>query len=143
MDRPWSGTTPSAGGGTAARSATAGATAQFTFRGTSVQWISTRASNLGMADVYLDNVFMERVDLYAATEAMRVPVFEATGLASGSHTLRIEVTGLKNAAASAAFVFVDAFDVVLPEPAPVVTRIQQTDSSVTYDANWAHSSGNP
>ncbi len=39
-------------------------------------------------------------------------VASAAGLAAGSHTLRIEVTGTKNAASTDAIVAVDAFDVI-------------------------------
>jgi len=38
-------------------------------------------------------------------------MFSATGLAAGSPSLRIEVTGTKNDASTAAIVAVDAFDV--------------------------------
>jgi hypothetical protein len=41
----------------------------------------------------------------------QAPVFTATGLAAGSHTLEIEVTGLKNAGSGDPVVIVDAFDV--------------------------------
>jgi len=72
-----------------------------------------------------------------------VPVFTATGLGPGPHTLRIDVTGLKNGAATRAWIAVDAFDVALPVPAPAVSRIQQTDASVTYTtAGWGQSSPN-
>jgi hypothetical protein len=145
MGRPWSGTTPNNGTGTAARAAAAGASAEFTFSGSQVQWISTRGPGYGMADVSIDGVVIDRVDLYAATEVMRAAVFTHGGLGPGTHRLRIDVTGLKNGASTGTFVFVDAFDVVLPEPAPVVTRIQQTDAAVAYTTGatgWTQSSPN-
>jgi hypothetical protein len=147
MGRPWSGTNPNYGTGTAARAAAAGASAEFTFSGSQVQWISTRGPSYGMADVSVDGIVIERVDLYAATEVMRAAVFTHTGLGPGTHRLRIDVTGSKNGASTGTFVFVDAFDVVLPQPAPVVTRIQQTDAAVAYTtppgtAGWTQSNPN-
>lgn len=64
-----------------------------------------------------------------------MPVFTATGLAPASHTLRILVTGERNPAATVARVVVDAFDVTLLSPLPMVTRTQDTNPSVvTYTA---------
>jgi hypothetical protein len=85
-----------------------------------------------MADVFVDGVFATRVDLYAPTDVVQTTVFSASGLTDGPHTLRIDVTGVKNPAATSAWVIVDAFDVPLPATAPVVTRVQETDLSITY-----------
>lgn len=83
------------------------------------------------------------MDLYTPTEELQVPVFTATGLAAGPHTLTIDVTGLKNGAAIGAFVVIDAVDVTLPSPAPPVSRVEQLDPSVTYLTDgWIHSSPN-
>jgi hypothetical protein len=61
-------------------------------------------------------------------------MFTASGLANTSHTLTIEVTGQQNAAATAAFIIVDAFDV----PAVTVSRLQETDPDISYAplAGW-------
>jgi hypothetical protein len=134
--RAWSGTSLQAGIGTAARSATVGARAQFTFTGTSVSWIGFRGPWAGIADVFLDGGFVTRLDLYSPNEAVQVPVFTATDLAAGTHTLRIDVTGEKNPAATLAFVVVDAFDPLPLVPAPAVTRVEETDPSATYTAGW-------
>ena len=102
--RAYSSTSLQNGGGTAARSATAGARAEFAFTGTSVSWIGLRGPWLGIADVFVDGGFAARVDLYAATEAVQATVFSASGLPAGTHTLRIDVTGERNPAANSAFV---------------------------------------
>jgi len=119
-------------GGTAAFSTTPGAQVTFTFTGPSVSWIGGRASVTGIARISLDGVFMTEVDTYSMTEEIRVPMFAATGLANASHTLTIEVTGRKNAAATSTLVVVDAFDV----PAATISRLQETDPSVIYTAGW-------
>jgi trimeric autotransporter adhesin len=132
LDRAWSGTSANAGGGTAARSAAAGARAELAFAGTAVRWIGYRGPVAGMADISLDGIPLARIDLYSAAEELQVPVFTATGLSAGSHTLVIQVTGLRNAAASAALVVVDAFDLTLPSGGPPVHRVQQLDPAVSY-----------
>ena len=119
-------------GGTAAFSTTSGAQATFTFTGPSVTWIGGRAPSTGIARVTLDGAFLTDVDTFSKTEEIRVPMFEATGLANTSHTLTIEVTGQQNAAASGDLVVVDAFDV----PAATISRLQETDPSVAYTAGW-------
>ena len=144
MDFAWSGTAPNTGSGTAALSATAGATATFTFTGTAVSWIGFRGPVAGIANVYVDGALVAQPDLYAPADQIRVPVFTMANLAPGSHTLRIEVTGQRNAAAIGAYVIVDAFDVTLPSPAPPVSRVEQTATSVVYtpDTGWSQSSPN-
>jgi hypothetical protein len=147
MDQNWSGTTANTGSGTAAFSATAGATATFTFSGTAVTWIGYRGPVGGIANVYLDDALLAQRDLYSPTEELRAPVFTVADLAPGTHRLRIEATGVRNGAATGAFVVVDALDVTLPSPAPPVSRIEQTAASVVYTtppdtAGWAETTPN-
>ena len=83
---------------------------------------------------------MSDVDLFSWSGELRVPVFTATGLSNSSHTLTIEVTGLKNEnsldssylGTVDAVVVVDAFDV----PSATISRLQETDPAVTYTAGW-------
>ncbi len=98
--------------GTVATSNAGGSQATFTFTGTSVSWIGCRKSSTGIANVYLDGVFVAEIDTFASPqEGYQDTIFEARGLASGSHTLTIEATGRQNPAASSGYVVVDAFDV--------------------------------
>ena len=118
--------------GTAAVSTTPGAQATFTFSGPSVNWIGGRGPWSGIARVSVDGAFVAEVDTYSKTEEIRVPMFTVNGLTNASHTLTIGVTGQMNAAATSNYVVVDAFDV----PGPAVSRLQETDPSVTYTAGW-------
>jgi hypothetical protein len=119
-------------GGTAAVSAAPGAQATITFTGTSVTWIGGRTSGTGIASISLDGIFLTEVDTYSKTQETRVPMFEATGLVDGSHTLVIAVTGRQNASATSDLIIVDAFDV----PAATISRLQETDSCASYTAGW-------
>jgi hypothetical protein len=125
-DRTWSGTTANSGTGTA--SLTSGGQAEFTFRGTSITWIGFRGPQVGAARVFLDGTLVAEVDTNAPAEEAAVPVFTATGLSDATHTLRIEAVG--------ATIVLDAFDVTLSTAAPVVSRFQETDASITYTAGW-------
>ena len=100
----------------------AGATATFTFTGTSVTWIGARNEDSGIALVSVDGGPAKRVDLFARPNEIRTPIITLDGLSPGQHTLTIQVTGEKNADArtSSAVVVVDAFDV----EAPIVSHLQ-------------------
>jgi hypothetical protein len=58
----------------------------------------------------VDGTFVGEVHTFSASPVQGV-VFTAAGLTRGPHTLTIEVTGRRNAAASNSFVIIDAFDV--------------------------------
>jgi hypothetical protein len=123
---------PSLSGGSAAVSDTPGAQATFTFTGPSVSWIGGRSFETGIARVSLDGTFVTEVDTYSKTVEVQVPMFTAVDLTNTRHTLTIEATGRKNAAAALAFIIVDAFDV----PAATISRLQETDPSVIYTGDW-------
>jgi Big-like domain-containing protein len=124
-------------GGNAMESMTPGTQAAFSFSGTSVTWIGMRGPDSGIARVFVDGVLVSELDMYARSYEVHVPVFAASGLANSSHTLTIEVTGLKDrdqqaAMSPYALVVVDAFDV----PSQVFSRLQDTDPDLTYTAGW-------
>jgi beta-galactosidase GanA len=92
-------------------SSQAGDSVTATFTGTAVRWISSYDGNHGIADVFLDGTKVATVDGYGASKQFQQVFYAADGLADTTHTLRIVATGARNAAASGAFVVVDAIDV--------------------------------
>jgi hypothetical protein len=98
-------------GGTQTFSKTAGSSATLQFEGTEVRWVATKAPNYGLAEVWLDGEKVTTVDLYAASRAFKQTVFSRSGLPSRPHTLTVKVLGQKRAAATDAWVTIDAFDV--------------------------------
>jgi len=124
-------------GGTAAVSTTAGTQATLTFTGTSVSWIGYRGPQAGIARVSLDGVLVGDVDTYAPAGDTQVVVFTRTDLADASHTLTIEVTGLKNAASTDTAIALDALEVTSFSPQTTVSRFEETNPSVAYTAGWA------
>jgi len=101
-----------ASGGGYKNSNNTGASATLTFTGTGVKWISDHWGDLGIARVYLDGVLDATVDLYSAVGTYQQVVYSKSGLVSGLHTLRIEVTGTKNPASADTLIDIDAFDVI-------------------------------
>jgi glycine cleavage system aminomethyltransferase T len=128
--------------GTAALSTAASAQATFSFTGTSVTWIGLRGPQTGIARVFLDGTLVTEVDTFSTTEEVQAAVFTATGLTDARHTLTIEVTGLKNAAATDSLVVVDAFEATSSSPAVTGTRLEETDPSMTYTAGWTQGDTN-
>src|SRR5437660_7509940 len=67
--------------GTIAEANASGARATFTFTGTSVSWIGCRKFTTGIANVYLDGVFVAEIDTFASpTEDYQHTIYKATGL---------------------------------------------------------------
>jgi Hypothetical glycosyl hydrolase family 15 len=100
--------------GTAVSSNVAGAGGTFAFTGTGVSWIGLKCNVCGIANVSIDGGPATSVDT-AGASAPGSPglasetVFTASGLASGSHSLAISVTGATTSGGT--HVAVDAFDV--------------------------------
>lgn len=95
-------------------------------RGTSISWVGYRGPDAGIATVSVDGGPAVEVDTYAAVFKLQEVLFTASGLADTEHTLTITATGRKNPAASAAKIFVDAFDVTKPG------KRFEDDSGVTF-----------
>src|SRR5262249_38010786 len=79
----------------------------FTFTGNSITYLYTRASNRGIAEVWIDDRLKDRVDLYAPdTQWKSRTTYSALG--PGAHTIRIRVTGQRSRKSSDCFVDLDA-----------------------------------
>jgi hypothetical protein len=98
-------------GGIAKFSMTAGARVTLTFTGTAVSWIGYRDEWSGIARVTLDGGPVTNVDTYMDTARSQAVIYSLTNLAPKTHTLVIEVSGLKNASAKGSSISIDAFDV--------------------------------
>lgn len=82
--------------------------AQYIFTGTAIKWIGIKNTNRGKANVYLDGVLDATVDCYGSLSKQR-ELYTKTGLAGGSHTIKIVCTGQKNASATDCYLDVDGF----------------------------------
>lgn len=70
-----------------------GATAWFTFQGTSITWVGPKGPTRGEARIYLDEELVATVDVYARHFRSRSPIFSQQFDRPGTHTLTIEVLG--------------------------------------------------
>jgi hypothetical protein len=71
----------------------AGATAWFTFQGTSITWIGPVGPTRGQARIYIDDELVTTVDVFARHYQARAAIFSKTFDRLGTHTIRIEVVG--------------------------------------------------
>jgi hypothetical protein len=104
----WRGhTSTSAKGGSYRVSPKAGSTVGLTFSGTSIRWITSTCPFCGVANVFVDGTFVRTVDLYGSTQTWRV-VRSFKDLAPGIHTMKVLVTGTKDASSTGTTVVIDA-----------------------------------
>ncbi|HJV69226.1 GDSL-type esterase/lipase family protein [Ideonella sp.] len=89
-----------------------GASYQVPFSGTQVHLYGARAPWHGIAAVSIDGGPETNVDTYAASRADGVWLWSSPVLAAGPHTLKVRVTGQKNASASGTYVVADRVDIV-------------------------------
>jgi hypothetical protein len=84
-----------------------GASASLAFNGTAITYVHTRASNRGIAEVFVDGRLKDRADLYSPNTIWRSRArYECLG--AGAHVIQIRVTGERNSHACDSFVDLDA-----------------------------------
>ncbi|GIJ45273.1 hypothetical protein Val02_21590 [Virgisporangium aliadipatigenens] len=71
----------------------------------------TVAAHHGIAAVSVDGGPESTVDLYRATRAEQQALYTSAELPAGSHTVRVRVTGTRNAASTGTVVTADRVDV--------------------------------
>lgn len=83
------------------RYANPGATATLSFHGTRAWLIGTLDPNHGTADIYVDDEFVETINMTASPRRVGAQLFDTGDLADGDHTIRVETktkaTGLEAA----------------------------------------------
>ncbi len=138
-------TTTSASGGDFVYANAKGTSVTITFTGTYLGLIAKKSSAYGIAKVTLDNKTPVMVDLYSAGTAYVQKVWNSGNLTAGSHTVRIEWTGTKNAAATDTNIGLDGLDLIgnltqatatPPASSPTATRYEQTDARLSYTGTW-------
>jgi len=83
-----------------------GASARFSFDGTELQYVYTKAHNRGFAAIYIDGALKGMVDLYSPMIQWQSSTTFG-GLEARSHTTEIRVTGRHNPASNASYIDID------------------------------------
>ena len=95
--------------GSAALAMAAGARVKVRFNGTGIRWIGYRDEWSGIARVYVDGQFRQKVDTYASPAKARQRLFAIEGLRRGEHVLEIRVTGNWSRRSDGGWIWVDVF----------------------------------
>jgi len=94
--------------GTAHWNSTGGSTATLTFTGTGAVVYGVKDVDQGIATYSVDGGTSRSVDDYSASRVPGASLFTVSGLAPGSHTITITVTGTKNSASSNDIIALDS-----------------------------------
>lgn len=112
-------------------SETTGSVATFTFTGTQARYYGFKRNDLGYAEISVDDVVKASVDCYSSSAIYDTMLYETPVLASGTHTLKIKVTGTKNASSSGTEVICDAFEYTSGSSATPATPTPTPDRTAT------------
>jgi hypothetical protein len=135
----WIATSSDSASDTSFRFADSAASATATFDGTFLVWIGKKSPDYGVAKVTLDGGAPVNVDLYNASALWQQKLWDTGVLTAGSHTVKIEWTGVTNANGMGANINVDAFDIagtVTQAPAAQPIRYEQNDGHFVYAGTW-------
>jgi len=117
-----------------------GAWYQVSFTGTQVRLFGPRDPRHGIAAISIDGGAEVNVDTYADVRADNVLLWNSPVLASGSHTLKVRVTGKNNAASTNSYIVADRVDVVNGGANKLANA--GFESGASYWSTWA-SGGTP
>ncbi|MCC2684614.1 MAG: hypothetical protein K0R75_1513 [Paenibacillaceae bacterium] len=73
---------------------------EYTFTGTTVEFYTQVGTGGGILDIYIDGVKQTSFDSYSATQTYQILAYENTSLSNASHTIKMVVTGTKNASST-------------------------------------------
>ncbi len=132
----------SASGGSFASTSQPGAAAIVKFFGTKATVVARTTAWSGYAQIYVDGIFKEAVDLYSATTGWKAPVYSIDGLPPAEHTITVRCVGEANPSSLGTSIGLDAFDIADNlEQAPIPIRYHDSDSNLEYFPDWATVSG--
>jgi hypothetical protein len=103
-------------------SSTANDIMTLTFSGTSVAFYGVLAPDHGIGAISLDGGSETSIDFYSPTRSGNQLLWTSPILAAGTHTLKLRVTGTKNASSTGYYVTVDRADVTTASYYKLVNR---------------------
>lgn len=111
-------------GGSMVLNRMAGSYVEIPFYGSRAAWIGSRNAVYGLADVYVDDVFQETVNLYNPSLISKQTLYDTGMIAPGIHTMKIVVKGQAASPSTNYHVSVDALQIIdTGHTAPVVSNV--------------------
>jgi uncharacterized protein YjdB len=109
--------------------------ATVTFSGNKIELYAAKASHHGVVAISIDNGPETLVDQYSASRQDLVLAYGSAVLSQGTHTIRMRVTGSKNAAATGSYVILDYLKVYSSGSTTAVSSISISPATVTLAVN--------
>ncbi len=110
----------------------------FNFTGYRITLNTAKASNHGIVAVSIDNGSETNFDLYSPTRESYVPIYTSPALSNGNHTLKVRVTGTKNASASNTYAIIDYVTVFANPSSNTVTGTNAFVNNLTGEENTVY-----
>jgi len=110
----------------------------FSFTGTGIEWFGNTGIRHGIANVYVDGMFVRTVDTWNEVSRRQQRLFWLYGLAPGRHNVKIVNTGRRRPSSRGYFVDVDAFVVTNPGEARIAQRnsLPRPKPAVRQNSAW-------
>lgn len=145
---------PNYDGESASYSTTTNSYVEFTFTGSSITWTSKKDADRGIAQIFLDGnrivdgdtqlpgdsgTNKSGIDLYNGLPMWRVAAYQKTGLDfTVSHTIKIIVSGEKNASSSGTRIDLDSFSFTIPRVGHYLFSATGTSCGQPSGGNTCH-----
>lgn len=129
---------PNLSGHSSRTSQSAGAWASVVFTGSAAAVVSQTGPDKGHMKVLIDGRSVATVSLFSTSTVDAVTVWNTSGLKKGKHTLKVVVTGGKDAQSSGAWIDIDAFEFDGPFRRPKYpgVRVQNGDAHLYQKGPW-------
>ena len=115
-----------------------GSSVFFSFTGTGIEWFGTTGGRHGIANVYVDGVFIRTVDTWNEVSRRQQRLFWQYGLTRGRHNIKIVNTGRRGPSSRGYLVDVDAFVVTNPDEVTIAQRdsLPRSKLAALQDSGW-------
>lgn len=128
---------PSHSGGGSKYANGVGSSFQFTFTGTGFKILGFTNVQKGLAKITVDGVNENNIDTYTLDRIYKNNIFQRTNLSNGTHTVKVEVTGMKNPAATDVYINFDAIEIIGTQ-SPPTKLVEDTDQNIKYSGTWTN-----
>lgn len=116
---------------------------QYTFVGTGINLYFKKGTDQGIAQIYVDNVSQGNFDCYNSSNIYKYKLFATVSLTYGTHTVKIVVTGTKNASSTGTSISFDYLEILNGQSAITVSnfgsQMRQSIDDFTYSFNQMNS----
>ncbi|HEY8805546.1 MAG TPA: GDSL-type esterase/lipase family protein [Clostridium sp.] len=110
---------------------------QIAFTGVGISLYDSMSTTRGIMEIFVDGVSKGLFDRYAPASSTQLLLYSISNLAYGSHTIKVNVTGTKNASATDYKILFDFYRVITPTSLMGATNLRkvQTNLLANFYAN--------